>query len=62
MHSLSAADCSTRAWTWLEKDVSDEEMRNLKSSKFFPKYAGNVSLKDLEEAGAVWQPNERVPW
>lgn len=42
--------------------MGDEEMRNLKSSKFFPKYAGNVSLKDLEEAGAVWQPNERVPW
>lgn len=61
MHSLSVTDCSTRVWTWLEKDVGDEELKK-KNPSFFPKCAGNVSLKDLKEAGAVWQLNECVPW
>lgn len=43
--------------------MGDDEMMNFKkmNPSFFPKHAGNVSLKDLEEAGAVCSP-VNVPW
>lgn len=52
MYSLAIAGCSTQMWTWLEKNVGDEEMVNKKKIKFFTRYPGNVFTQRLE--GSRW--------